>query len=72
MGWWRLSAQVHGARRAGRPISLRCASFEFRKGACSPRDTGPTTDGALLTGIGAGHDFRNGRQAASWTGLAPG
>jgi hypothetical protein len=32
MGWWRLSAQVHAARRAGRPISLRYASFEFGKG----------------------------------------
>jgi transposase len=36
------------------------------------RGIGPTTAGALLATIGAGHDFRNGRQVAAWIGLTPG
>ena len=33
---------------------------------------GPNTASALLASIGAGHDFRNGRQGAAWIGLTPG
>ncbi|GAB6852528.1 hypothetical protein JCM10599A_63320 [Paraburkholderia kururiensis] len=33
---------------------------------------GPTTASALLASIGAGHDFKNGRQVAAWIGLTPG
>jgi transposase len=36
------------------------------------RGIGPTTASALLASIGAGHDFRNGRQVAAWIGLTPG
>jgi transposase len=36
------------------------------------RGIGPTTASALLASIGAGHDFRNGRQVAAWLGLRPG
>ncbi|WP_434667435.1 IS110 family transposase [Paraburkholderia sp. A3BS-1L] len=36
------------------------------------RGIGPTTASALLARIGAGHDFRNGRQVAAWLGLTPG
>jgi len=36
------------------------------------RGIGPTTASALLAAIGAGHDFRNGRQVATWIGLTPG
>ena len=35
------------------------------------RGIGPTTASALLASIGAGHDFRNGRQVAAWIGLTP-
>ena len=35
------------------------------------RGAGPTTASALLASIGAGHDFRNGRQVAAWIGLTP-
>ena len=35
------------------------------------RGIGPTTASALLASIGAGHDFRNGRQVAAWLGLTP-
>ncbi len=33
---------------------------------------GPNTASALLASLGAGHDFRNGRQVAAWIGLTPG
>lgn len=33
---------------------------------------GPTIASALRASIGAGHDFDNGRQLASWLGLVPG
>ena len=33
---------------------------------------GPITASALLTSIGNGHDFKNGRQVAAWIGLTPG
>ncbi|BDB29376.1 hypothetical protein CTP10_R67900 (plasmid) [Cupriavidus sp. P-10] len=36
------------------------------------RGVGPTTASALAASIGAGHDFRNGRQLAAWIGLTPG
>lgn len=36
------------------------------------RGVGPTTASALLASMGAGHDFRNGRQVAAWIGLTPG
>ncbi|SAK98706.1 transposase [Caballeronia arationis] len=36
------------------------------------RGSGPTTASALLASIGAGHDFRIGRQAAAWLGPTPG
>ncbi|MBP0623389.1 IS110 family transposase [Cupriavidus consociatus] len=36
------------------------------------RGIGPTTASALLATLGAGHDFRNGRQVAAWLGLTPG
>jgi transposase len=36
------------------------------------RGIGPTTASALLVSIGAGHDFRNGRQVAAWIGRTPG
>ncbi len=36
------------------------------------RGIGPTTASALLASIGAGHDFRNGRQVAAWIGLTAG
>ncbi|MGF6439952.1 transposase [Paraburkholderia youngii] len=36
------------------------------------RGIGPTTASALLASIGAGRDFRNGRQVAAWLGLTPG
>ncbi len=36
------------------------------------RGIGPTTASALVASIGAGHDFRNGRQVAAWLGLTPG
>jgi transposase len=36
------------------------------------RGIGPTTASALLASIGAGHDFKNGRQVAAWLGLTPG
>ncbi|OTP77254.1 IS110 family transposase [Caballeronia sordidicola] len=36
------------------------------------RGIGPTTASALLASLGAGHDFRNGRQVAAWLGLTPG
>ncbi|WP_375541860.1 IS110 family transposase [Paraburkholderia sp. CNPSo 3281] len=35
------------------------------------RGIGPPTASALLASIGAGHDFRNGRQVAAWIGLTP-
>jgi len=36
------------------------------------RGIGPTTASALLASIGAGHDFKNGRQVGAWLGLTPG
>ncbi len=36
------------------------------------RGIGPTSASALLASLGAGHDFRNGRQIAAWLGLTPG
>ena len=33
---------------------------------------GPVTASALLSSIGCGHDFDNGRQVAAWIGLVPG
>lgn len=33
---------------------------------------GPNTASALIASLGAGHDFRNGRQVAAWIGLTPG
>jgi len=33
---------------------------------------GPNTASALLASIGAGHDFKHGRQVAAWIGLVPG
>ncbi|MDN7738136.1 MULTISPECIES: transposase [Burkholderia] len=36
------------------------------------RGIGATAASALLASIGAGHDFRNGRQVAAWIGLTPG
>ena len=33
---------------------------------------GPITASALLSSIGNGHDFKNGRQVAAWIGLTPG
>lgn len=33
---------------------------------------GPNTASALLASLGAGHDFKNGRQVAAWIGLTPG
>jgi transposase len=42
------------------------------KGLMQLRGIGPTTASALLASIGAGHDFRNGRQVAAWIGLTPG
>jgi len=33
---------------------------------------GPTTASALITSLGGGHDFKNGRQLAAWVGLVPG
>jgi len=33
---------------------------------------GPVTASALLSSIGNGHDFKNGRQVAAWIGLVPG
>jgi transposase len=36
------------------------------------RGIGPTIASALLASLGAGHDFRNGRQVAAWLGLTPG
>ncbi|MEX3846680.1 IS110 family transposase [Paraburkholderia sp. BR10882] len=36
------------------------------------RGIGPTSASALLASLGAGHDFRNGRQVAAWLGLTPG
>lgn len=33
---------------------------------------GPTTASALVASLGAGHDFKNGRQVAAWLGLVPG
>ena len=33
---------------------------------------GPNTASAMLASIGAGHDFKNGRQVAAWIGLTPG
>lgn len=36
------------------------------------RGIGPTTASALLASLGAGHDFKNGRQVAAWLGLTPG
>jgi transposase len=36
------------------------------------RGIGPTTASALIASMGAGHDFRNGRQVAAWLGLTPG
>ncbi|MGF6880313.1 IS110 family transposase [Paraburkholderia sp. MM5477-R1] len=36
------------------------------------RGIGPTTASALLASLGAGHDFKNGRQVGAWLGLTPG
>lgn len=36
------------------------------------RGIGPTTASALLASLGAGHDFKNGRQVTAWVGLVPG
>jgi transposase len=36
------------------------------------RGIGPNTASAMLASIGAGHDFKNGRQVAAWIGLTPG
>jgi transposase len=33
---------------------------------------GPNTASALLASLGAGHDFKHGRQVAAWIGLVPG
>lgn len=33
---------------------------------------GPTIASALVSSLGAGHEFRNGRQLAAWVGLVPG
>jgi transposase len=35
------------------------------------RGIGPNTATALLASIGAGHDFKHGRQVAAWIGLVP-
>jgi transposase len=32
---------------------------------------GPTTASALVASIGNAHDFKNGRQLATWLGLTP-
>jgi len=36
------------------------------------RGIGPITASALLASLGAGRDFKNGRQVAAWLGLTPG
>ncbi|ACR32887.1 IS110 family transposase [Burkholderia glumae] len=36
------------------------------------RGVGPTTVSALLASLGAGHEFKHGRQVAAWLGLTPG
>lgn len=35
------------------------------------RGVGLTTTSALITGIGNGYDFKNGRQLAAWHSLTP-
>lgn len=36
------------------------------------RGIGPTTASALLASLGAGHNFKNGRQVATWLAMTPG
>jgi transposase len=55
-----------------RAISEIAREDERSKRLMQLRGIGPTTASALLASIGAGHDFRNGRQVAAWIGLTPG
>jgi len=55
-----------------RAISEIAREDERSKRLMQLRGIGPTTASALSASIGAGHDFRNGRQVAAWLGLTPG
>ena len=55
-----------------RAISEIAREDERSKRLMQLRGIGPTTARALAASIGAGHDFRNGRQVAAWLGLTPG
>lgn len=55
-----------------RAISEIAHEDERSKRLMQLRGIGPTTASALAASIGAGHDFRNGRQLAAWIGLTPG
>jgi len=55
-----------------RAISEIARSDERSRRLMQLRGIGPTTASALLASLGAGHDFRNGRQVAAWLGLTPG
>ncbi len=51
-----------------RAISEIAREDERSKRLMQLRGIGPTTASALAASIGAGHDFRNGRQLAAWIG----
>jgi transposase len=55
-----------------RAISQIARDDERSRRLMQLRGIGPTTASALLASLGAGHDFRNGRQVGAWLGLAPG
>jgi len=55
-----------------RAISQIARDDERSRRLMQLRGIGPTTASALLASLGAGHDFKNGRQVGAWLGLAPG
>jgi transposase len=55
-----------------RAISQIARDDERSRRLMQLRGIGPTTASALLASLGAGHDFKNGRQVGAWLGLTPG
>jgi transposase len=55
-----------------RHVSRMAAEDERSRRLMRLQGIGPTTASALVSTIGNGRDFRNGRQLAAWLGLVPG
>jgi len=55
----------------GRQIEAHVRSSELAQRAQTQRGVGPISASAIVATIGAGREFKNGRQFAAWLGLVP-